>query len=65
MAKEETKVEKLHHKLEDARDKVVELEKKFEGKVGEHPIQSLAISFGVGVVCGAVLCAVAGRGCNK
>jgi|TARA_B100002003_G_C13907349_1_gene441750 ElaB/YqjD/DUF883 family membrane-anchored ribosome-binding protein len=65
MAKEETKIEQLHHKLEEARDKVVALEKKFEGKVGEHPIQSLAITFGVGVACGALLCAMAGRGCNK
>jgi ElaB/YqjD/DUF883 family membrane-anchored ribosome-binding protein len=42
--------------LERGKDKVLELEEGFEGRIQEHPIGSVLIAAGVGVVIGALLC---------
>lgn len=52
-------MQQLKAKLDDAKQKIIDLEHKFEDKVKEHPVQSVAVAFGVGILAGAVLAAVA------
>lgn len=51
----------LKRKLEDAKEKISDLEENFESKVEEHPIQSVAIAFGVGVLTGAMVALLSRR----
>lgn len=51
----------LKEKLEDAKDKIADLEKNFEEKIEEHPIKSVAIAFGVGFLAGALVYLLARR----
>ena len=44
----------LKKKLHNAKEKIAKLEENFETKIEEHPIQSVAIAFGVGFVAGAI-----------
>ena len=48
-------IKAMKEKLEDAKERIAELEKNFEEKIEEHPIQSVAIAFGVGVLTGALI----------
>ncbi|MDP7115754.1 MAG: hypothetical protein QF915_01730 [Candidatus Woesearchaeota archaeon] len=57
--KMEESMQQLKAKLDDAKQKIIDLEHKFEDKVKEHPVQSVAVAFGVGILAGAVLAAVA------
>ncbi len=41
-------------KLEDAKERIAELESNFEEKIEENPIKSVSIAFGAGVVAGAL-----------
>jgi len=45
----------LKHKLEDAKERIAELEGNFEEEIEEHPIQSIAIAFGAGILAGALV----------
>ena len=45
----------MKEKLEDAKERIAELEGNFEETVEEHPLQSIAIAFGVGVLTGALV----------
>ena len=51
----------LKRKLEDAKEKISDLEANFESKVEEHPIQSVAIAFGVGILTGAMIALLSRR----
>ena len=42
-------------KYEDLSERVIEMEQKFENKVKEHPMQSLGIALGVGLIAGALV----------
>jgi len=44
----------LKAKLDDVKDRISELEENFEEKIEEHPIKSVAIAFGAGVLAGAL-----------
>ena len=48
-------IKAMKEKLDDAKERIAELEKNFEEKIEEHPIQSVAIAFGVGVLTGALI----------
>ncbi|MFH1510545.1 MAG: hypothetical protein ABIF10_02550 [Candidatus Woesearchaeota archaeon] len=43
------------------KDKFMDAEKKFEEKVEEHPVQSVAIAFGAGLAVGALAVALMKR----
>ena len=45
----------LKRKLEDAKERIEELEENFEETIEEHPIKSVAIAFGAGMLSGALL----------
>lgn len=53
--------ESLKDKIELTKAKLKELEGKFEDRVSEHPLQSVAIAFGAGLISGAVLMALLRR----
>ena len=42
-------------KYEDLSERVIDMEQKFENKVKEHPMQSLGIALGVGLIAGALV----------
>jgi len=48
----------IKEKLIEAKQKILELEEKFEGKIAEKPVQSIGIAFGVGFLSGALLLAL-------
>ena len=52
--KKKFNIGELKEKLVEAKERITELEENFEKKVEEHPIQAVAIAFGVGVVSGAL-----------
>jgi len=56
--KKEEDMSALKAKLNEAKAHIYELEKKFEHKIQEHPMQSVLISFGVGLVSGAIMLAL-------
>jgi ElaB/YqjD/DUF883 family membrane-anchored ribosome-binding protein len=45
----------MKQKLEEAKERMAEIEENFEESVEEHPLQSVAIAFGVGVLTGAMV----------
>ncbi|MBU0627752.1 MAG: DUF883 C-terminal domain-containing protein [Nanoarchaeota archaeon] len=45
----------LKEKLEDAKESIANLEENFEEKIEDHPLQSVAIAFGVGFLSGALV----------
>jgi len=64
MAKKEVSKEEvstIRAKLEDAKQKIADLEESFETKVSEKPLQSVGIAFGAGVVAGALIYALLRR----
>ena len=44
----------LKNKLEEAKERISDLEENFEETVEDHPLQSVAIAFGVGVLAGGL-----------
>jgi len=55
------KADNIKAKLMEAKEKIADLEARFEDRISEHPLQSIAISFGVGFVSGAIIMALARR----
>lgn len=56
MAKEE--VSDLHRKYDALKEKVQAWENKAEDKIKEHPVQSVLIAFGAGILAGALVAAL-------
>ena len=42
--------------LSKGKERLVEMQEGFEGQVQEHPIRSILIAAGVGIVIGALIC---------
>ncbi|MCP3683964.1 MAG: hypothetical protein GY861_14880 [bacterium] len=59
--KSQEAADSLREKLDDIKGKLADIEGNFEKKIEEHPLQSIAVAFGAGVVAGAVLVAVLKR----
>lgn len=57
--KEEVDLRSLRTKLNEAKERIQDLEKNFEHKIQEKPVQSVLISFGVGFLSGALVYAIA------
>ena len=53
--KTDKKLEVLNEKIEEIRKNAQEWEKDAEKKIKEHPVQSVLISFGAGILAGALL----------
>jgi ElaB/YqjD/DUF883 family membrane-anchored ribosome-binding protein len=56
--KDENKFKEMYYEL---KDKIADMEGNFEEKVAEHPVQSVSVAFGVGVMTGAILTALMRR----
>ncbi len=54
MAKVEEHVDRLKKEVAQLRHKVADYEDRFEEKVQEHPLASVGVAFGVGMLIGAV-----------
>ena len=54
-AAKEVAAEKFDHWYKDGREKAVQLEKGFENRIREHPLQSVIIAAGVGFAAGYLL----------
>ena len=53
MAKEEAKrIEEIKKQLADMRKRVMDYERDFEVKIQEHPVTSVGLAFGVGMMTG-------------
>tara|TARA_B100000315_G_scaffold147754_1_gene136670 strand:- start:235 stop:426 length:192 start_codon:yes stop_codon:yes gene_type:complete len=61
MVKKDGNLDALREKVDEAKQKLIDLEHRFEGKVKEHPVQSVAVAFGVGMLSGALLAALMKR----
>ncbi len=58
MAKKEENIvnkEVIRDRLDRMKNQIAEMEQNFENKVAEHPLKSVALSFGIGVAVGAVI----------
>ena len=51
-------LKQLRKKLDDVMERIKDIEDDFEYKVQEHPVQSVAIAFGAGMLSGALLHAI-------
>jgi hypothetical protein len=48
----EVATEKINHWYHDGRDRAIQLEQGMEKRIGEHPIRSVMLAAGVGVLAG-------------
>ena len=48
----EAATQKINHWYRDGRDKAFQLEQRVEKQIGEHPIRSVAIAVGAGLLAG-------------
>jgi len=55
------KVDKLHDKIDALKKSAQDWEKGAENKIKEHPVQSVLVSFGAGLLAGAVVAALMRR----
>ena len=51
----------IKEKLEDLKEKIADFEGDVEERIQEHPIQSVSIAFGVGLLSGAIIGALMKR----
>lgn len=55
------KIDQLNDKFNDIKKSVQKWESEAEGKIKEHPVQSVLISFGAGILAGAIISALISR----
>ena len=63
MANEMKKIdlEGIRKQIEDAKENISTIEKRFEKKINDNPIASISFAFGAGAIAGAVAAAIMGN----